>query len=376
MKNKLKDKSWYSPAVAACIAVTLYVVLTHLGQISDGLGKFTGYFNTIILGLVLAYIMNPLAKFYQNKLLRRSEKLASKWSLAALLAVITMIVFIVFMLNTMIPQLIDSIKTFVGNMDSYIASLDAFITKKNISGLPRGEKLVEYLTGLSEELYNYIAANADAILNASAAAGKSVLKFLIAFILSVYMLMSKDSLKNGALRLMHAVIPEKPYEKMISFFRRCDGILVDYIVFSLLDSLIVGGVNAVFMTIAGMQYVGMVSMLVAITNLIPNFGPIIGGAIGGFILLLVNPLHALIFVLFTLVLQFFDGYIIKPKLFGNKLGVSGLLILASVIVCGNIWGITGILLAIPIAAILDFSFRDVIMPALERRRAKLDTRSE
>ena len=186
--------------------------------------------------------------------------------------------------------------------------------------------------------------------------------------LSVYMLMAKSSLKKGAKRFMRAVLPEKTFVKTMRYLKRCDGILVDYIVCSLFDSLIVGGVTAVFMTISGMQYVGMVSLLVAVTNLIPNFGPLIGGAIGAFILLLVNPIDAVTFILFVLVLQFLDGYVIKPKLFGNKLGVSGLLILASVVVCGNIWGITGILLAIPIAAILDFTVRDVILPELERRR--------
>jgi predicted PurR-regulated permease PerM len=167
---------------------------------------------------------------------------------------------------------------------------------------------------------------------------------------------------------MRAVIPEKQYGSIMHYLKRCDGILVDYIVFSLIDSLIIGGICAVFMTVTGMQYVGMVSLLVGVTNLIPNFGPLIGGAVGAFILLLVHPVDALIFIPFVLVLQFFDGYILKPRLFGNKLGVSGLLILASVLVCGNTWGITGILLAIPIAAILDFTFRDVILPALEKRR--------
>ena len=120
---------------------------------------------------------------------------------------------------------------------------------------------------------------------------------------------------------------------------------------------------------------GLISLVVAVTNLIPTFGPVIGAVIGGFILLLVNPLHALIFVAFSVVLQTLDGYVIKPKLFGDSLGVSGLLILVFIIVCGNMWGIVGILLAIPLAAIIDFICRDVIMPHLEERRHKLDSGS-
>ena len=165
-------------------------------------------------------------------------------------------------------------------------------------------------------------------------------------------------------------MPKKYFNKTLKFFSRCDVILVRYIVSSLLDAAIIGIINAVFMSLMGMQYVGLISVIVALTNLIPTFGPLIGGAIGAFILVLFKPWHALFFLLFTLVLQFLDGYIIKPKLFGNTLGVSGLLILVSVLVCGNIAGVVGILLSIPLAAILNFVYLDVLLPYLERRAAK------
>ena len=122
-----------------------------------------------------------------------------------------------------------------------------------------------------------------------------------------------------------------------------------------------------------MQYVGLVSVVVAVTNLIPTFGPIIGAVIGGFVLLLVNPIHALAFLVFTFILQALDGYVIKPKLFGDSLGISSLLILLAVIVGGNMFGVVGILLAIPFAAILDFMYKDYLLVSLEKRRRKLDT---
>ena len=109
-----------------------------------------------------------------------------------------------------------------------------------------------------------------------------------------------------------------------------------------------------------------------VTNLIPSFGPVIGAVIGGFILLLVNPWHALLFLGFTAVLQTLDGYVIKPKLFGDSLGVSGLLILISIVLFGNIFGVVGILLAIPLAAIIDFTYEEGILPLLEMRRAEMD----
>ena len=124
------------------------------------------------------------------------------------------------------------------------------------------------------------------------------------------------------------------------------------------------------MVIVGMPYVGLVSVVVAITNLIPTFGPVVGGAIGAFVLLLVKPWHAAVFLVFTLILQTCDGYILKPRLFGSSLGVSGLWILIGVIVGGRMFGVGGILAAIPAVAILDHVYRELFLPWLEWRRAR------
>ena len=188
--------------------------------------------------------------------------------------------------------------------------------------------------------------------------------------LSIYLLAAKRRLKIGGKRLLRAVTTDEGYLKLKDLFTRSHAILNRYIAFNLLDSLIIGLINALFMTVLGMPYAGLVSFLVAVTNLIPTFGPVIGAAVGGFVLVLVKPWYALAFLIFTLVLQGVDAYIIKPKLFGDSLGVSGLWILIGVIVGGNMFGIVGILLAIPGVAILDMLFRDYLMPWLEARRKK------
>ena len=145
---------------------------------------------------------------------------------------------------------------------------------------------------------------------------------------------------------------------------------MSYLGQSFLESVIVSAVNALFMLVCGMQYIGLISVIVAVTNLIPNYGPIIGGVIGAFILLLVNPLHALMFIVFCIVPQFVDGYILKLKLFSDSLGVSGLLILIAGIVLGDIFGVLGMLLSIPAAAILSFIYQDYFLFRLEKRQTQ------
>ena len=121
---------------------------------------------------------------------------------------------------------------------------------------------------------------------------------------------------------------------------------------------------------------GLITTAVGVTNLIPTFGPFIGAGFGALVLLMVNPRHALFFLVFCVALQTVDGYILKPKLFSGCLGVSGLLILSSIVVLGNMFGIVGVLLSIPAAAILSFVYKDYFMPDLEKRKRELEKAPE
>lgn len=369
--NDFKGKKWSGYILVACTSITFYVILSNLGNVWGAVKSFLDNFTPLFLGCVLAYLINPLAKLYFKLMFRRGASRKNskvEWTVSVILAMLTVLLFLGFLLGTLIPQLADSIKTFVGNFDGYVAALEDFAEKLQVSKYVDMEKVFASSENILENGKDYIVDNIGNILDASADAGKSVVSWVLGLILSIYLLLAKESLKTGMKRLFGALFSKKNYDGVITFFSRCDAILARYIVYSLIDGLIIGVVNAVFMGIVGMQYVGLVSVVVAVTNLIPTFGPIIGAVIGGFVLLLVNPLHALAFLIFTLILQICDGYIIKPKLFGDSLGISSLLILVAVIVGGNMFGVVGILLAIPFAAILDFIYRDYLLATLEAKR--------
>lgn len=369
--GKFRDQKWYAYAVALCIGAAFYVLLTHLNVVGGVLGKFIGYFRTVIYGCILAYLVNPLARWLENKALRGVRKEKVRWAVAVIAAVVAAILLLALLLGLLIPQLVQSVTTLAGNLDAYAASLESWLVANelpSVAELLGSEDVAELSENIMNSAMDFLGKNLKNILGAAAGAGKNVFTWGIALILSVYLLMSKTSVKAEVRRFLRAILKKERSEKVFEFFRRCDTILVSFVVDSLIESCIVGGANAVFMMLCGMQYIGLISVVVGLTNLIPTFGPIIGGVIGGFILLLVNPVHALIFLVFTLFLQFVDGYIIKPKLFGNALGVSGLLILSAVIVGGSMFGVLGVLLAIPGAAILNFVYRDYLMPALEKRQ--------
>ena len=374
-KKKLRNQKWYNNAVAILIGVVGYVVLTNLGVISSSIESILSKFTAIFLGCVLAYLVHPLASSLQKRLFKGIEKKNVGWALSVVLSMILVIMVLIVLLLMLIPQLIESTLLLVGNMDSYIAQLNRLIANLNIGNLDLGNELQDMMAS-SEDIIKtasqLLGTSLRKIASTSADIGKNLFNWLLAFILSIYLLMAKDNIKSGTERLLRALMAEEWYDIVVNFMARCNYILVRYIVYSLLDGAIVGSATAVFMAITGMQYVGLISVVCGITNLIPSFGPVIGGAIGGFILLLVNPWHALMFIIFAGVLQTLDGYVIKPKLFGDSLGVSGLLILISIVLFGNIFGIVGILLAIPLAAIIDFVYEEGILPLLEARRARLD----
>lgn len=375
-KDKVKEKSWYPYTVAICSGVVLFVVLTHLPQIFGILHTFADYFGTVIMGCVIAYIMNPLAKFFERTLFKgikneRMRRPASAMFTLALLLILTVLLFVM-----LIPQLFNSIRTLAANLDTYIASLEALLKSWNLDQIEYIQNAMNSSNELLEMTGKMLTDNLDKIINTSANIGMGMANLGLSFTLSIYLLLEKDNLKAQVLRLMRALMSEQAMEGALTFFRKCDDILVRYISCSLLDSVIIGVANAVLMRIFGMEYIGLISVTVAVTNLIPTFGPIIGAVVGALILLLVRPSHALIFLVITMVLQTLDGNVIKPKLFGNSLGVSGLMILVSIIVFGNIFGLTGIILAMPAAAILDYSYKEILLPALERKRKEIDSLKE
>ncbi len=370
IKQTLNPKNWVPQAAALSLAVLIYVVLTHFSSVWEGARTFLGYFSPVFLGCVIAYLVNPLSKLLQRSLFQRVKKEKRKQFCSHAFAFFTVLAVIALLMLILIPQLIEGVSSFTANLDSYLESLrtafprlnksfGSFLNKPDV--LASREKL---LSAAAAAIRN----NADSLLEVSALAGKSLLQWLIGLFLSVYLLAEKDKLKANGKRLLRATLPEKRFEGLLVFLRRCDRILSRYVVYNLLDSLIIGGANAVFMAVMGIPYVGLVSFIVAVTNLIPTFGPMIGGAIGALLLCLVKLRYAVIFLIFTALVQLCDAYIVKPKLFGNSLGVSSLWILIGIIVGGRMFGAVGVLLAIPAVAILDFLYTDYILPRLEARK--------
>lgn len=371
--EKNKNKKWMNNTIALCAAVLFYLVLSRLGTIFGGIAAFFRFISPVLAGIAFAYIMNPMAVLLQRGPLRGMKQERKQWIVANVITILVVLLVLTLILVAVIPQLVESVLGLINNMGYYAKGLTKMLNDLNAQAASNRidiSKLTEAGENLLGRLTSYVSAHSGELISTVSSVGSNVVTAVISFILAIYFLMDKKHLQAGLKRLLSLLLSDRGYRNLMGFGRRCNAILVRYVWCDLLDGLIIGCSNSVFMMIMQMPYAALVSVVVGVTNLAPTFGPIVGGVVGVFVLMLENPWHALAFLIFTVVLQTIDGYVLKPKMFGGLLGVPGIWILIMIIIGGRMFGVIGILLAIPVAAILDFVYKEYILPALERRKAR------
>ncbi len=357
---KFSNKDWFGGAVIVCIGVTLFVLLSNFSSVIEVLARIIGYFKPVILGVIIAYIISPLAKLFFYRVFWGIKHRKVRWYLSVFFSFAMLMIAFFLLVGMLLPQLIRSIVKFSQNFDSYTQSLKQLIAGSPLQTIIDEENMELLNQNAMSAISVYVKELANNALSIAASTGKNIISTVIALILAVYLLLDVRNVLVGARKLIFKILPGKASMVFLDFVLRCDTILVTYIAQSFMDALIIGSVNAIFMAICKMPYIGLVSVVVGVTNLIPNFGPAIGAVIGAFILLLAGPGNTVLFLVFCLLLQSVDAYILKPKLFSNALGVSGVSILISTIVLGNMFGILGVLMSIPVAAILSFIYHEYL----------------
>lgn len=343
--------------------MVLYFLLSNVSDIFNGLRVVYKVLSPLITGLIIAYVIDPFITFLQRTVFANVKNEHTRKKLSVTVALVGIALLIILLMFALIPQIVISIKTLFGNMDEYIRSLQGFLQAASVEAGTRGID-ISGITRFSDDILNVVGKkipeNFNGIVTTSLSISKAIFDLFIAMFLAIYFLADKERLKGSFDRLLKRLMKADRYKAFAGFWARCNSILIRYIAFDIIDGVIVGVANFIFMSVAGIPYSVLISVLVGVTNLAPTFGPIVGGILGGFILVLVNPLHALWFIIFTIILQTIDGYVLKPKLFGGSLGVPGVWILVSIVIGGRVFGVAGILLAIPFAAIVDFIYHDMI----------------
>ncbi len=375
LDDKFFKKKWFSYTIATCSAVVLYMILSNFSSIFDGINSFFGFLRPVILGMVIAYIFNPIAVMLEKGIFKKIKKESRRWKLSVAFTIFFIVLAVVLLFVALVPQLIDSVSKLISSIGEYVDPSNNFLKDLesnkivqllgiNLSVLESFEKNVLGMIGsyFSDNMLNFVSGSLNA--------GKGMFDLVLAFIFAIYFLLDNRRLIKGISKFLSLAMSEKTYRRTCDVTDRCNTILIRYISFDIIDGIIVGFANLIYMLIAGQPYSVLISVIVGVTNLAPTFGPIVGGAIGAFILVLENPWYALWFIIFTIILQTVDGYILKPRLFGESLGVSPLMILVAIVLGGRKFGVIGIVLAIPIAAIIDFIWKDYVIKKLEEKRSQ------
>lgn len=366
-------KPWVYYTLATCSAVVLFVFLTNLDFWGSVLVKIGSFVYPVFLGAIYAMVLNPIVKFFSNRVFNGVKKDGVRKALSIVVTIAVLLLFLVFVAVAIVPAIANSAVTLAGNFDTYIKDMENFLNTMAQSELAQQFDLgglLDSSENMLSSIGSFIPQSINSIINTSISFTKGLVEAGLGLILAVYFLFSKDSIKSGFKFLLQALLPKNTYNSTKEFLVTCYNIFIKYIGCDVLDGIIVGVANWIFTAVAHIPYGALLSVIAGLTNLIPTFGPVIGCGIGCFILVLVDYRYAMAFLVFTIFIQTIDAYIIKPKLFGDQLGLSPVVVMISVIVFGRICGATGVLLSVPIAAIINYIYQRWLADRLRKKQAK------
>ena len=355
---------WFC-VVAACIA--FYLLLNNLNYFVGGIGKFINILSPFAGGVVIAYILDPVVKLFYHKLFK--EKKGIRW-LAILLAYLVAILLIVLLAWLVIPQIVNSIAMLFTNFPSYIQGIQDVLTMiQDRFGvdLSQATKMLDDSEAMVKEVYSLASSAMPQIVASIGSVASNFVSTFTSLAASIYMLADKKHLLHQLRTLAHAFLPEKVAENTLRICHYANVNFTSFFIGKIIDSAIIGVITFVAMTILRLDFAVLISVFIGITNIIPVFGPFIGAIPSIFILLLINPIQAAIFCVLILIIQQLDGNFIGPKILGSSIGISALWILFSIVVGGDLFGIVGMVVGVPVFATLYGLAQEFVHYLLDRR---------
>ena len=343
----------------------------------------------ILYGLVIAYLLNYPYKLFKDHAFKNMGKKHAwlkkvKRPLALVLTYIIIFGIVAFLVSTLIPEISSSITTLIDNIPVYERTLKSaadsvvefvynlsgynlyeMASFSNIVALITGKDTTEFIKNLATE---YIPTAFSTVLDI----GTGLYNWGLGIIISIYLLASKEKLLRQLKIVLVAYTPAKIHKRLFKigdvFNNKCG----KFIVGKIIDSSIIGVMCFIGLSIFKFHYPLLISVVIGVFNLIPFFGPVIGAIPTTFLLLIINPMEALGFLVFLIVLQQFDGNILGPKILGETVGISGFWIMISVIVGGGLFSVPGMLLGVPIFAAIYTLIEEGAMIRLKKKAISVD----
>lgn len=370
-------------------SISVFFLIYRYAGLAELWDKLLNILQPVTIGLILAYLVNPIVKFEEKYLLPflkkriKSQKRAEKSSrMISILGALVFVGFIIgILLQMVIPELYRSIEGMIADLPKQVN----YFTDWAGSYIDEESELAKYLEQGLRQVTTFFEDWAKTeflpqtknILASVASGTISVVKVLfnviIGIIISIYVLMSKESFIGQAKKLVYALFPAKQANAIVHTGHKSNKIFGGFISGKILDSLIIGILCFVGLSLLKMPYTLLVSVIVGVTNIIPFFGPYLGAIPSAILIMLSSPLYGLYFIIFILVLQQVDGNIIGPKILGDSTGLTSFWVVFAILVGGGLFGVPGMIMGVPVFAVIYYIIRNIINYVLGRKNLPKET---
>ncbi|MDD2238266.1 MAG: AI-2E family transporter [Bacilli bacterium] len=392
--KKLKENKYFNIGlttfliIAACII--FFFLIFKLNLIIDSILWIIKLFIPFIIGFVFAYLLNPIVDFFQNKLflnsikkikLKDDKKLKISRYSSIFLTFIIVIIILVLSFDFIIPELLKSLEILIVNIPIYLEQI-----KNYLLGLIDNHKDLENIIlnnydAISTSLVNTINNNflpkieEWVVLFSNGLFGliKVLYNTVLGFIISIYFLLDKENFQAQLKKVLYALFSVKKANSIIDSARYTDKIFGGFIMSKLTICLILALVTFIFLTIFNFPYAIIIALLVGITNIIPYFGPFIGGIPSALIILLQDPSKFWLLIIYLVAIQQIEGYYLEPKIMGMKTGIKSFWVLFAIIIFGGAFGLVGMIIGVPIFAIIYAYMGKKLNKILNKKKLPVET---
>lgn len=399
MKFRINNKyfKWgFTAFTVIASAICFYYLVFHISDIIKNCKALLNIIMPVVFGLVIAYLLTPVLNTLEKKILipfcelckwKDSTKRRKIVRAVGILMTSVLAIFLIYALIAMlVSQIVPSIQTIVSNFDGYIGNLSGWLNKLLEDNQDLKNFVIPQFIRLSAELEEWLAdtttllAKSSEVLKTVSLSILSFLKvtwnFIIGFIISIYVLASKEVFAAQAKKVVYAVFETDAANTFLQSMRFIHRTFIGFISGKILDSAIIGVLCFIGTSILHTPYAVLVSVIVGVTNVIPFFGPYLGAIPSAFLILIVDlnhPLNCLYFVIFILILQQLDGNLIGPKILGESTGLSGFWVIFAITFFGGLFGVMGMIVGVPIFAVFYAAVKSIVNHSLRKKEMPLDT---
>ncbi|MBQ9112086.1 MAG: AI-2E family transporter [Clostridia bacterium] len=382
MKNEGSSKRVTLAIFITCavLFVLLYAIV-NIGVISSAVSSVLSVFSPIIIGFGIAYVLNPILRFFEFKVYKKIKRLNVLRALSIVSTYVVAVLLVIGLVYLLVPSIVSTVEEFIGKYDSYIAKTTEIINDLIVKVTSNGN-LAEFVNPeqIKQFIVKFFADSGDLIDVITKYVTEYGMKLFVGvknvafgIIISIYVLISKEKLQAQFKKLGAAMLSETRSKKIGKYILLTHRTFSNYFMGSIFDCLVVMVLTFIAMLIFGVPYALLIAVIIGVTNIIPILGPIIGAVPSFFIIFIVDPIKAFIFVAIILVIQQIDGNIIAPKIHGDSTGVSSLAVIIIILIMGEYFGILGMLVGVPLFAVIVNIFKEIIDNRLKLKGKVTDT---